>query len=144
MKKSKIISPFNLTILFVFLITVIYVLFYVISPPKSKYSKEESQISGIVYDCQNKENKTVLKIKGKENILINYYDHFNCKLGIKIKAQGEIKTPKHNTNFYLFDYQNYLKSNKINYTFTASNIDIISEETSFPYKIKNYLNKKLI
>ena len=143
MKKSKIISPFNLTILFVFLITVIYVLFYVISPPKSKYSKEESQISGIVYDCQNKENKTVLKIKGKENILTNYYDHFNCKLGIKIKAQGEIKTPKHNTNFYLFDYQNYLKSNKINYTFTASNIDIISEETSFPYKIKNYLNNHI-
>ena len=143
MRKSKIISPFNLTVLIVFLITVIYVLFYIISPPKSKYSKEESQISGIVYDCQNKEDKTVFKIKGKENILINYYDHFNCKLGIKIKAQGEMKTSKHNTNFYLFDYQNYLKSNQINYTFKASNIDIISEKISLPYKIKNYLNNHI-
>ena len=143
MKTSKIISPFNLTVLFIFLITVIYVLFYIISPPKSKYSKEETQISGIVYDCQNKENKTVLKIKGKENILINYYNNFKCKLGIKIKAQGEIKKPKHNTNFYLFDYQNYLKSNKINYTFTASNINVINEKISLPYKIKNYLNNHI-
>lgn len=143
MKKLKIISPFNLIVLSIFLITVIYVIFYINNPPKSKYSIDETEITGTIYECQNKEDKTVLKIKGRENVLINYYGNFNCQLGLKIKAIGEMKEPSHNTNFYLFDYKNYLLSQKINYTFTATNIQVLNTNFPIHYQIKNYLNNHI-
>ena len=143
MKKLKIISPFNLIVLSIFLITVIYVIFYINNPPKSKYSINQTEITGMVYECQNKEDKTVLKIKSRENILINYYGNFNCQLGLKIKAIGEMKEPSHKTNFYLFDYKNYLLSQKINYTFTATNIQIINTTIPIHYQIKSYLNNHI-
>ena len=143
MKKLKIVSPFNLIVLSIFLITIIYVIFYINNPPKSKYSINLTEITGMVYECQNKEDKTVLKIKGRENLLINYYSNFNCRLGLKIKAIGEMKEPSHNTNFYLFDYKKYLLSQKINYTFTATNLQIINTTIPIHYQIKNYLNNHI-
>lgn len=143
MKKLKIISPFNITVLSISLITIIYVIFHIINPPKSKYSIDETEITGTIYECQNKEDKTVLKIKGRENLLINYYSNFNCRLGLKIKAIGEMKEPSHNTNFYLFDYKKYLLSQKINYTFTATNLQIINTTIPIHYQIKNYLNNHI-
>ena len=142
MKKLKIILQSNLVICLLLIITVIYTLIYINYPPNSKYSNNTKEINGILYACQNKEDKTVLKIKGKENILVNYYGNFNCQLGIKIKARGEVKEPSVNTNFYLFNYKNYLKSQKINYTFKSDNIEIIDKNIPFQYKIKNYLNNR--
>ena len=143
MKKLKIISPYSLAIIFIFFFSLLYTFFYINHKPVSKYSLKDNIVAGYVYDCQNSEDKTVLKIKGKENLLINYYDHFECKLGQKIKAIGEMKDPKNNTNFYLFNYKNYLLSEKINYTFTASNIKVINNHQSILYKIKNILNEHI-
>ena len=143
MKKLKIISPYSLAIIFIFFFSLLYVLFYIGHKPVSKYSLKDNTVTGYVYDCQNSEDKTVLKIKGKENLLINYYDHFECKLGQKIKAIGEMKEPKNNTNFYLFNYKKYLLSEKINYTFTASNIEVINNHQPILYKIKNILNEHI-
>ena len=140
MKKSKIISPYNLAIIFIFFFSLIYVLFYINHKPVSKYSLNDTIVTGYIYDCQSSEDKTTLKIKGKENLLINYYDDFECKLGEQIKAVGEMKKPKSNTNFYLFNYKNYLLSEKINYTFSAHNIQVINNHPNSLYKIKNALN----
>ena len=140
MKKSKIISPYNLAIIFIFFFSLIYVLFYINHKPVSKYSLNDTIVTGYIYDCQSSEDKTTLKIKGKENLLINYYNDFECKLGEQIKAVGEMKKPKSNTNFYLFNYKNYLLSEKINYTFSAHNIQVINNHPNFLYKIKNALN----
>ena len=132
MKKLKIILPFSIFV-------ILYVTFTIINKPPSKYALTDKEITGYIYDCKIKDDKVILKVKGKENILINYYNNFNCKLGVKIKAQGEMKIPNKNTNFYLFNYQNYLLSEKINYTFTATNIQIINKKTNLIYKIKNFL-----
>ena len=132
MKKLKIILPLS-----IFLI--IYIIFSINNKPASKYSINDKQIEGYIYDCQVGDNKTVLKIKGKENILITYYDNLSCKFGQKIKATGEIKIPNQNTNFNLFNYQNYLLSEKINYTFLATKLEIVSHKTNIFYKIKNSL-----
>ena len=64
MKKLKIILPLS-----IFLI--IYVIFSINNKPASKYSINDKQIEGYIYDCQVDDNKTVFKIKGKENILIH-------------------------------------------------------------------------
>ena len=132
MKKLKIILPLS-----IFLI--IYILFSINNKPASKYSINDKQIEGYIYDCQVDDNKTVFKIKGKENILITYYDNLSCKFGQKIKATGEIKIPNPNTNFNLFNYQNYLLSEKINYTFLATKLEIVSHKTNIFYQIKNSL-----
>ena len=133
MPKLKIILPFSIFI-------IIYIIFFQINGPVSKYTKE-NEIIGYIYDCQIKEDKVTVKVKAKENILINYYDKFNCKLGQKIKAKGEMKKPNKNTNFNLFNYQNYLLSEKIYHTFTASNIQIIDSNQNIFYKIKEKLYK---
>ncbi len=134
MQKLKIILPFSIFV-------IIYLIFVQINKPISKYTKEDDEIIGHIYGCQTKEDKTTIKIKAKENILVNYYDHFNCKLGQKIKAKGKIKSPSKNTNFNLFNYQNYLLSEKIYYTFTASSIQIIGNNQNIFYKIKENLYK---
>ena len=132
MKKLKIILPLS-----IFLI--IYIIFSINNKPASKYSINDKQIEGYIYDCQVDDNKTVFKIKGKENILITYYDNLSCKFGQKIKATGEIKIPNQNTNFNLFNYQTYLLSEKINYTFLATKLEIINHKTNIFYQIKNSL-----
>ena len=132
MKKLKIILPLS-----IFLI--IYIIFSINNKPASKYSINDKQIEGYIYDCQVGDNKTVFKIKGKENILITYYDNLSCKFGQKIKATGEIKIQNQNTNFNLFNYQNYLLSEKINYTFLATKLEIVSHKTNIFYQIKNSL-----
>ena len=143
MKKLKIILQSNIITIFIFLITVFYILFYLNNKPESKYAKNENIITGYIYECDRKEDKVVLKVKGKENILVNYYDDFKCELGSYIKAYGEIKKPEKNTNFYLFNYQNYLLTKKINYIFKADKIEKINTKIPFIYQIKNYLNKHI-
>ena len=143
MKKLKTILQSNIITIFIFLITVFYILFYLNNKPESKYTKNENIITGYIYECDRKEDKIVLKVKGKENILVNYYDDFKCELGSYIKTYGEIKKPEKNTNFYLFNYQNYLLTKKINYIFKADKIEKINTKIPFIYQIKNYLNKHI-
>ena len=143
MKKSKIISQFNIIVFAIILITILYVIFNILNPAPSKYSKDETEITGIIYECKKTEEKTTIKIKGKENILINYYDNFNCRLGQTIIAKGEIKKPQKNTNFYLFNYKNYLLSQKINYIFQADKIEVTNQNIPLIYQIKNTLNKHI-
>lgn len=143
MKKLKTILQSNIITIFIFLITVFYILFYLNNKLESKYTKNENIITGYIYECDRKEDKIVLKVKGKENILVNYYDDFKCELGSYIKAYGEIKKPEKNTNFYLFNYQNYLLTKKINYIFKADKIEKINTKIPFIYQIKNYLNKHI-
>ena len=127
LKKLKIILPLSILILFILNIN-----------KNSLYTSKEKQIIGTIYSCSY-DDKTIIKIKAKENILINYYDYFPCKLGLKIKATGEMKTPSNNTNFNLFNYKNYLLSLKIYYTFDAKKIEIVDNKISFIYNLKNKL-----
>lgn len=139
MKKLKTISLYSILIFSLFLITLLYVLISLGKPIKSNYEGYENVVIGTIYDCDIKEDKTVIKIKAKENILINYYDNYKCDLGTKIKAYGEMSKPNSNTNFYLFNYKNYLLSLKINYTFKATKIINLGVNTNLIYKIKNDL-----
>ena len=143
MKKLRIILQSNIIIILIFLITIFYILFYLNNQPKSKYLKNENVITGYIYECDRKEDKIVLSVNGKENILVNYYDDFKCELGSHIKAYGKIQKPEKNTNFYLFNYQNYLLTKNINYIFKADKIEKINTKIPFIYKIKNYLNKHI-
>ena len=105
--------------------------------PVSKYSKNETDIYGIITECENKKDKTTLTVKSKEKVLVNYYDNYKCKLGQKIHIKGKLEKPAKNTVFYLFNYKNYLLSKKILYTFKATSINNINSKIPLKYKIKN-------
>lgn len=132
MKKSKITLLYKLFPLF--LIPLLFNL-----SQTSIYNKNTKQVIGTIYSCKYKDDKTIIEIKNKEKLLINYYGKFNCKLGTKIKVNGEIKKPNENTNFYLFNYKKYLLSKKIYYTFSATKIKIINNNPNIFYQIKNTL-----
>lgn len=52
------------------IVAIIFTIFY---PQKSVYDKSETKFKGIVYKKKINNDKTAFYIKGKEKIVINYY-----------------------------------------------------------------------
>ena len=98
---------------------------------KSKYNDEYS-IKGYINNIKENKGKTTIELIGKEKIIVNYKDKIKYNLGDYIEVYGTISTPSKNTNFNLFNYNNYLKSKKIYHIFKADKVN----------KIKN--NNKII
>ena len=132
MKKLRIILLFSL-------IVFIYV-FYITSNNiyKTKYNINETTITGYINTIKITDTKTEIELIGKEKVIVNYYDtNLNLKLGDYIKIEGIFKIPSINTNFNLFNYNKYLKSKNIYYTFKADKIIKIKNNDKLKYKIKN-------
>ena len=138
LKKSK--TKLLYSILIILLISFL-IKFY--QKPISKYDKNETTISGIITECKKNNDSISIIIKGKEKVLINYYNEYKCILGTKIYAYGKLEKPNKNTTFYLFNYRNYLLSKKIYYKFNASNIKNINDKIPLKYKIKNKIIKHI-
>ena len=138
MKKLKTISPLNILILIAFIASCSFTIYKLDHHPTSVYNSNTKQITGIITKCQKNDTSYKITIKAKEKIIVNYYNDFNCTLGQTVSISGELKEPMPNTIFNLFNYQNYLLSNKINYTMTAKTIKVIKEPSKI-YQIKNNL-----
>ena len=132
MKKLKT----KLLLSIIIILTLLFI-FQISQNKISKYNKKTNVIYGTVIECNNNKNKTTLIVKGKEKILVNYYNKYNCKLGEKIEIKGKIKRPRNNTVFYQFNYKKFLLSKKIYYIFTANKITKINNKINLKYKIKN-------
>ena len=133
MKRLKIILLFS-----IILLTIIYRYIYININHGSKYSLDDKEFIGVVDKINIKENKMTIIIKGKEKLLVNSYNNTeNIALGYKIKVVGKIVEPSNNTSFNLFNYRNYLLSQKIYNTITADKIEIIDNNINIFYKIKN-------
>ncbi len=138
MKKSKTISLFNCLTILLLIFAILNVILNYNKIPISKYHNQKI-ITGNITKCTAKDDSYQIIINGKEKVLINYNHSFNCKLGIKIKAYGKLQLPKSNNIFNLFDYQKYLLSEKIIYTFKADKIKVLNRQVNYLYKIKNSL-----
>lgn len=138
MKKLKTISPLNILILIAFIASCSFTIYKLDHHPTSVYNSNTKQITGIITKCQKNDTSYKITIKAKEKIIVNYYNDFNCTLGQTVSISGELKEPMPNTIFNLFNYQNYLLSDKINYTMTAKTIKVIKEPSKI-YQIKNNL-----
>ena len=135
LKKLKIILLFSL-IIFIYVFYITHNNIY-----NSKYSNE-TIIEGIVNNYKIKDNKIEIELIGKEKVLVKYNEQLDIKLGDKIKLYGTLMKPNNNTNFNLFNYNNYLKSKKIYYIFKADKIIKLNNKISLKYKIKNNIKKK--
>ena len=116
---------------------------YKINNIKSKYNINTKNIMGIVTHIEYKEDKMLIYIKSKENILINYYGEKNIDLGDKINVSGELKIPNNNTVFNLFNYKKYLLSKNIHYIVDAKKVEIVNKNRNIFYSIKNYLINRI-
>ncbi len=144
MKNLKISLCFKIFIIFIFLNT------YFITTRKvfkTNYKKSNLELIGYIKDYSVLGNHLKLIVKGKEKVLVNYYfntkeelNSFNLKLGDLIKLTGTFEKPLNNRTFNLFNYKNYLLSKKIYWTFKASNITKIKNNTN----LLNLTKEKLI
>ena len=141
MKNLRIISLYKIIIIFL-LITLGITYYRIKRNEKPKYI-DETKIIGIINNIKKTKTKTEIELLAQEKILIVYYDDVNYNLGDIIKVEGTLEIPNSNTFFNLFNYQKYLKSKKINYLFKTSKIELIKENISTKYKIKNNLIKHI-
>lgn len=116
---------------------------YNINSVSSKYDIKTNTIEGIVININKDDEKTVLSIKAKENVLVYYYSDIDLNLGDKVRIKGILKELSSNTNFNLFNYKNYMLSKNTYYSMSADNIVIVEENKNIFYKIKNYLIKRI-
>ena len=128
----------------IFIITLLYTNYY---PFKSKYTKDDKELIGIVTKYEVKEDKITIEIKAKEKLLITYKyqdkEFNNLSYGDKIKVKGTLITPSKNTNQNTFNYQKYLYYKKIYYLVEATSINKIANNHNYLYTIKNTLYQKI-
>ncbi len=139
MKKSKIILLFKILLIILVLIRCIFSFIF----SKEKNIPSENIFIGEILNIKVSNNKLTIKLKSKEKILVNYYTYNNdysyLKVGDIIKVEGRIEYPKQNTNFNLFNYKNYLLSEKIYFICNASKITFIRNTNNILIKIKGFL-----
>ena len=141
-QKLKIILKSNTFLILLFLIVILNIA-YKTCNIQSKYSKHEKNIIGIVTNINIKEDKTIINIKAKENIIVYYYNKTNLELGDKVKVVGTLKNIENNTNFNLFNYKKYMLSKNTYFIMNASSIKLISKNNNLFYSIKNKLSKQI-
>ena len=140
MKKLKILLPLKILFLCIS-ITLIIVKFLTF---KTKPLPNKNEFIGEILDVKIKDEKITIKLNTDEKILINYYiknneNYSNLKIGSIIKVEGKLDYPKKNTNFNLFNYKNYLLSEKIYFVLTANKITYIKDTDNIFFKTKNLL-----
>ena len=122
------------------------ILVILISIPRlSNYHEKLStnKIIGTITNISKRENKVVLNIKSKENIIATYYKETNINLGDKVLLEGELSKPNTNTNENTFNYRNYLSNKNIYYTMKITSIKKLKSNKNIYYEIKKRIKSRL-
>lgn len=150
MKKSKIKSLCNV-ILCIFVFSYIYYS-YCTREQHSKYDVEENELIGTVNSIVIDGAYLQLEILAKEKVLVTYYfkseeekEHIfsSMQYGNIYKFRGVFKKAKKASNKNLFSYHDYLLSKKIYWIFETESIEMISQNSSLLYHIKNLIYKRV-
>ena len=145
LQRLKIILQSNIFYLILIAFSIIYVFYFTkIKKYNSIYDNNQKEVVGIISKIIINDDNIKLTLKSNEDIIVTYYykskeEINNLKLGLKVKVFGELKKPLNNTIPNIFNYKNYLETKKIYYLFTAKDFDIVDNNISFLYRIKNYL-----
>ena len=112
---------------------------------KSIYTGNETEIEGIIYKKKITDNKITLYLKGKEKIVVNYYEdkEIDVSLGDKIKVTGNLKIPSNNTIPNLFNYKEYLYNNDTHFIMTANSIKKLSNNTNIIYYLRELISSRI-
>ena len=151
MKKLKIILQSNYVIISLWILIILITIIRLNLSVRTTYNLNTTKVTGILLSSKINEEKVTLIIKGKDKIQGTYY--FKTKkektnylkeleIGNTVTITGKMTLPKTNTTKNLFNYQDYLKKEKI---YLIMQIDKIKKEektVSLFYKIKNKIEKR--
>lgn len=93
-----------------------------------------------------------IKISGNQlqfyidDLLITYFcndpnELTKYQIGDRIQVKGTFSIPREEENFYLFNYRNYLLSQKVHYIVEADVVNKITSKVSYHYAIKRFIIK---
>lgn len=118
----------------------------------SVYSSKSNSFIGIVTDIEVNGNELILRVKDNCGESIKGYYYFDTqsdrdkaisilKLGIKVEVMGEFSHPSGNRVPNTFNYRKYLQRNNIFFCVSIKSINVLDNNISLFYKIKNMIIK---
>lgn len=149
---KRILQSKYLFKLICFICIIISLLLEFYLPLKTKYNIEDNRISGQILDYKFDDKKLKLTIKGKEKLVAYYYFkdvqertfyEEKIELGMTLDLSGNLKLPTNNTIDNAFNYKKYLNHQRINYYMLVDNINIVSNNKSVFYFLKNKLIERI-
>ena len=143
LKKLRIILQSKYFYVILLTITIIYCFIVLkFNYYHTNYNIYSTKFVGIITNIVKKEKLNIITVKNKEYILVYDYGKANYSIGDKIDIEGSFKRPDINSNFYLFNYRNYLMSKSTYWIVEAENIKILGHGNIF-YKFKKNIIKRI-
>lgn len=110
---------------------------------KTKYSSDMEYVNGIIKKIKISGNKIQFYI---DDLLITYFcndpnELTKYQIGDRIQVKGTFSIPREEENFYLFNYRNYLLSQKVHYIVEADVVNKITSKVSYHYAFKRFIIK---
>ncbi len=140
MKTSKIISPYNVIIVILLILTSFRLYNYFQPTPDINENVDQDYL---VTAVKLSGNVLTLNLKGEEKYVAFYYlddnEEINVVPGNHIHLTGTLSLPKSNSLPNTFNYQKYLQSNDIHYQITISQMTVLDEEVGWLYRLRNHL-----
>ena len=148
MKKLKNILQCDYVVYILLIISLIFTFFRLNINISYNYYTQTKNVIGYVRDYKVKEDKIIIYLRSKENLVVNYYfknkkEISNISYGDCIKVYGVFDIPSNNSNFNLFNYRKYLLSKKIKYVVKTNKLEIVKKNYNIFYKTKNILLKRI-
>ncbi len=103
----------------------------------------DADFEGRVIEIKDADTYTSYIIQGKDKFIAYDYTNGNkqIQLGQRVQVRGKVQEIEKNRNFYLFNYEKYLKSKKIDYRVIIQKIELKNAKIPIVYKLKNlFLN----
>lgn len=151
MNKLKIILQSNYVIISILVLVILITILRINLPVKTTYNLNTTKVTGILLSSKIKEEKVTIMIKGKDKIQGTYYFKTNedkktyqkeFQVGNKVTITGKMTLPKTNTTKNLFNYQEYLKKEKIYLIMQIEKISKEEDTISLFYKLKNKIETR--
>ena len=151
MNKLKIILQSNYVIISILVLVILITILRINLPVKTTYNLNTTKVTGILLSSKIKEEKVTIMIIGKDKIQGTYYFKTNedkktyqkeFQVGNKVTITGKITLPKTNTTKNLFNYQEYLKKEKIYLIMQIEKITKEDDTISLFYKLKNKIETR--
>ena len=101
--------------------------------------KSDEYFEGKVIEIKKADTYTSYVVQGDSRFIAYAYTpvSLSIQLGQTVKIYGKVQEIEKNRNFYLFNYEKYLKSKKISYKVIVQKIELENKKISLFYKIKN-------
>ena len=110
----------------------------------TKYNLNTKSITGVVTNIKYKDIMNIIEVKTSlfEKVLVYDYDKLNINIGYKVKVEGTMSMPDKNSNFYLFNYNAYLKSINTHYIMKLDKLWILNKGNAL-YSLKRIIINRI-